>query len=155
MLITLVPLQPLNPLTLHTVTVAGVTDLADNLIAPVVSTFTTGTGTDLITPTVVTVTPPSGAVDVGTNAVVVLEVSERLSPLTVEADDIVLRENATGIRVPGVVTLSADLRQVSFTPDAPLAPGRLYRTFPGFGAEDLAGNRLSGSQTTFTTGSGP
>lgn len=57
-----------------------------------------------------------------------------------------------GAVVKATVNLSSDLTTVSLVPDAPLQPGIPYRIVPGsLGAEDLAGNNLSGSQTTFTT----
>jgi hypothetical protein len=59
-----------------------VLDLAANQLSNgTMISFVTGNSTDFLSPSVVTVTPPSNAVEVGTNAVVTLELSERLSPL--------------------------------------------------------------------------
>jgi hypothetical protein len=80
----LYPTVPLTAGTNYTITVAGIQDIAGfTIAAPVVSSFTTGAGADLIAPQAVTVNPPSGAVGVGTNVVVQVTFNEPIDPLSV------------------------------------------------------------------------
>ena len=82
--LTLTPTVLLPTNTLFTVNVTGVKDLAgNNLLTPVTTSFSTGTGADLIRPIVTQVDPANGATGVPTNAVIRLQFSERINPLTV------------------------------------------------------------------------
>ena len=149
--LTLIPLLPLAPNTLHTLTVDGVLDVGNNPIAvPVVTSFTTGTGADLVRPGVVSTTPFSGATDVPTNAVFSVTVDEPLNPLTVTASSFRLRDNSTFQNVAGTRSVSADGRTVTFTPDLPLVGSRSY-ALTNSSVKDLAGNTSSSFTVRFTT----
>ncbi|RKZ11521.1 hypothetical protein DRQ53_15925, partial [bacterium] len=86
---------------------------------------------------------------VPTNAVVTVEVDERLNPLSVLPDDHMVNIYG-GAQVPGEVSLSADGRTLSFVPDAPYGVNTRYLIYLHSLAADLAGNTLSGSYS-FTT----
>jgi Big-like domain-containing protein len=75
--IRLVPGSPLAAGTAYTVQLTGLRDVAGNgLAALVVTGFTTGAEPDFVSPAMVGVNPPKGAVDVALNTVVRLIFSE-------------------------------------------------------------------------------
>jgi len=150
--LTVTPVLPLAALTTYTVTVQDVTDLAGNpLGAPVSTTFTTGAGADLARPTVTGVDPPNFATEVGTNATVTLQFSERMNPLSITPAT--FRVSANSLVVAGNVSVAADGLSATFTPDAPLAPSSLHFV-QAFSLTDMAGNTSQFFSTRFTTGAG-
>ncbi len=147
--ILIVPHAPLVASMVYDLTVLGVEDHAGNAVTPQTTQFTTGTGIDTVRPTVSYTTPFSGASDVPVNSPVIVELNERLDPITVE--NLFVRDNTTFSEVTGTVTLSSDGRVISFAPDAPFAVGRGHSVFlSGNSITDLAGNTLSLS-FSFTT----
>jgi len=148
--LTVTPVLPLAALTTYTVTVQDVTDLAGNpLGAPVSTTFTTGAGADLVSPTVTGVDPPNFATGVPTNTLVTLQFSERLNPLSITPTTFRVL-GVSSVLVAGNISVAADRLSATFTPDAPLAPSSLHFV-SAFSLTDLAGNTTSVS-TRFTTG---
>jgi large repetitive protein len=150
--LTLRPKVPLAGQTLHTVNITGVRDLAGNVLAsPVTSTFTTGSGADLLRPSVGGVTPQNGATAISLDAVVTIQFSERVDPLTVNASTFRVLINSTGVPIAGVVTVSADGRSASFSPNGGLAASTTY-VVQVFGITDLTGQDINFFQSSFTTG---
>jgi hypothetical protein len=153
--LTLTPLELLAPSVEHTVTVAGVEDLSGNALgAPVVTTFTTGTGVDIARPTVTVVDPPNEASNVSTTAVARIDFSERINPLTVTEDTFFIERTTSGIpKVPGTVTVAVDGLRATYTPDALLDPSTDYRVRTFSGITDLVGNTLTSTSipSNFTT----
>lgn len=138
----LTPVVPLNPSTGYTLSIAGVKDVAGQLMStPQTSTFTTGTGADLIAPTVTTVSPVSGATGVPTNTVVQLQFSERVDALTVNSGTFFLINNNTGLAVAATITVAADGMSATLTPSAALSSSTGY-TVEGCGITDLVGQQL-------------
>lgn len=153
--LTLTPLAPLNPLTLHTVQINGLRDLAGNTLATMVTTsFTTGSGVDLISPTVTQVDLAEGTTGVPTNVVAQVMVSERVNPFTVTPSNFFIRLDGV-MNVVGEVAVAADGLSAMFTPDTPLLPSANYRVTVlrfGLGLTDLAGNQSdSGAVSNFST----
>jgi len=149
--LTLVPIVPLNALTQYTLTIAGIKDIAGNsLPAPVTTTFTTGPGADLVSPTVTAVNPLDGATGVGTNAVVTIQFSERVNPLTVTTSTFRVLDNNSFVPVAGTIAVAANGLSATFTPPAPLATWTSYRV-QAFSITDLANNALF-FLSFFTTG---
>jgi len=149
----LTPLVPLESLTLYTVMIEGVRDLANNDLPTIVTTsFTTGTGIDLLRPTVMPINPPNQAVGVPRAVEATVEFSERINPLTVTPNSFFL-DRPTGERVPGTVSVAADGLRATFTPGALLEGGMTYRVRVLNSIADLAGQRLPFNQilATFTT----
>jgi YD repeat-containing protein len=140
------------------VTTTQLTDFAANPLAnPNSSTFTTGNATDTTPPSVVDVSPASGATAVPTNAVIQVQFSKRINPLTVTPSTFWVYPQDTGpnFLLPGTVTVSADGLTATFTPSAPLAPSNPYAFGPTNGVTDMEGQPLSFNGATFSTAFGP
>jgi len=148
--LTVIPVVPLSIGTTYTVTVAGVQDVSGNaLTAPVVTTFTTGGGADLTAPTVVSVSPLNYATGVPADAVVQLQFSKRIDPLTVTASTFGVYPTNTGIHISGSITVSADGLTATFSPSAPLSGSVTYEVWATSGIVDLEGKSLSSFFSSF------
>jgi len=159
-LLTLTPTVPLDGAVLHTVTVtAEVSDTAGNkLAAEVTSQFTTGVAVDLVSPGITTVVPENRSEDVPTNAIVGVEFSKRINPLTVTESTFWLERTDGGtVRIEGEIVVAADGLSATITPTAPLEVSSSYRVRLTSGVRDLAGlnNTFFSVPSSFTTGSGP
>jgi YD repeat-containing protein len=153
--LTLVPVVPLNTNTTYTISVTGVQDLSGNaLTAPSTTTFTTGTGADLTPPVVTTVSPANQAGGVPTNAVIQLQFSKRVDPLTVTTADFLVLPQATGIPIPGTIAVSADGLTATFTPNPALDPSTNYFIEATGGILDIESQPLQFFFAAFSTGLG-
>jgi hypothetical protein len=122
---------------------------------PVVTSFTTGSEADLVRPGVVLVDPSSNANGVETNALVRVQFSERIDPVSVTNGTIQVIVNNTGVAIAGTVTASADGLSATFVSGG-LLPSTSYRVQVNTnGVTDLAGNGINGLSSSFTTGTGP
>ncbi|HEX4603250.1 MAG TPA: Ig-like domain-containing protein, partial [Candidatus Angelobacter sp.] len=149
------PTATLLPNTSYTISVAGsVADFAGNLLAnPRSTTFVTGTASDFVRPSVVTVDPGNNAVGVGTNTVVRLQFSERVNALTASNATVQISVNNTGVQLAVGVTVSGDGQFANLS--AALAPSTLYRiSWVNNGITDLAGQGINGGSSVFTTAQG-
>jgi len=130
----------------------AVKDLAgNNLSSAVTTSFTTGTGADLIRPTITQVDPASGAAGVPTNAVIRLQFSERINPLTVNSSTFQIFISGNNVPVTGTISVTSDGLSASFAPSAALAPSTTY-FIQAFGVTDLTGQDINFFFTGFTTG---
>ncbi|MDX2151723.1 MAG: Ig-like domain-containing protein [Bryobacteraceae bacterium] len=111
-----------------------------------------GTNTDAAAPVLSFIAPPSGAAGVGTNTTIRFGFDERLNPLSVNASTVVVTANGTP--VTGTFAFSADVREVTFTPFAPL-PGNASIAVTVNGVQDTSGNTASLVNANFTTGATP
>ncbi len=149
------PLLPIAPNTLHALTIAGVRDLAGNVLASaVVSGFTTGSGADSTPGSVPTWTPGPVATGISTATVVTLHFSERVDPTSVNATTFTLLDSNIGQYRAGSVVVAADGLSATFTPAATLRPSVPHYWYLS-GATDLAGQPFNYSSHYFTTGTGP
>ncbi len=149
--LTLTPTLPLTAGTLYTLNITGVRDLAgNNLLTPVTTSFTTSTGADLIRPIVTLVDPQNGVTGVPTNAVIRLQFSERINPLTVNSTTFRVFPNS-GVPVVGTITVAADGRSASFSPIGGLAISTFY-FIQASDITDLTTQEISFFQSSFTTG---
>lgn len=104
--------------------------------------------TDTTSPTVISKTPDSAAVDVALSSVINVNFSEDIDPLTINNSSISL--NAGGVYVTGIVNLSGSV--ATFTPDQPLEYSTQYTVTVYSGLLDLAGNPLLQDEVwSFTT----
>jgi hypothetical protein len=142
--------------TLYTATITtGATDangiaLASNFVW----TFTTGSTTcSSGPPTVISVTPPSGANGICPNTVVVATFSEAMNPSTINTTTFTLSAPGTPpVAVAGAVTYDVPSHVATFTPTDPLAFSTLYTATITTGVQDLNGNPLASDYVwTFTT----
>ncbi|NOZ53323.1 MAG: Ig-like domain-containing protein, partial [Gammaproteobacteria bacterium] len=77
-----------------------------------------------------------------------------IDPATVDANSFLVRDNSTGVSVPGTYSVSSDGRLITFVADAPLAVNRSHSVFfANRGIRDLSGNLLTGGAFSFTTAS--
>ena len=142
--VVLVPHAPLPDNTLMTLTITGVTDVAGNAAATQSTTFTTGTGPDLIPPSVVNENPFSNAGNVAVNSPIQLQANEPIDPGSVNSNTLFIQDQTTGAEVAGSYSVSADGRTINFLPSTPLAVSRsFFVIFASRGITDLSGNLLS------------
>ncbi len=122
-------------------------------------TYSASYGADATAPTVSTTTPAAGATDVAVTAAVTATFSEAMNAATINTNTFELR-NAANALVTGAVTWDAASRTARLSPASSLAASSTYTASikggPGSPrAEDLAGNAVTGSSWTFTTGAAP
>ena len=150
---TFTPATALSASTVYTGTITtGVSDLSGNPLASNYTwTFTTGTGPDLIPPTVSSTNPISGSSEIGIDASVnatfdVAMNSSTLTPLTFTV-------TGPGVTVvTGKVSYDVADQIATFTPTSDLAADTTF-TATITGAQDLSGNVLAPVSWQFTTGS--
>jgi hypothetical protein len=145
------PATNLTPSTLYTATITtGVKDLAGNaLAADYAWTFTTGTTSDAIAPTVSFTIPVDSATDVALNSTVNAAFSEVMSAATLNTATFTLQQGATS--VSGTVTYVGTT--ANFKPTGNLTPSTPYTATLTTGVKDLAGNALAANKVwSFTTG---
>ena len=151
--------QLLEPSSSYTIEVNGVEDLAGNVLtAQVSNTFETGSGTDLVNPTRVEITPLSRST-ISTDGNLAIRYSERLTPLTVsgQVGSYRLFNNDTRQDEPVSAILSSDGRTVELTATEGLQPNTTYSLIEDE-FRDLSNNRVNGGFSLshlFFTGSGP
>ncbi len=126
--------------TVYTATLTvGATDLAGNpLAAPVVWAFTTAASPDVTPPTVVTVSPASGALDVAVGGNITATFSEPMNSATI-GSSFMLMQGA--VHITGVVSYAGNT--LTFNPSADLAGGATFTATIFTTAEDLASNNLA------------
>jgi hypothetical protein len=151
------------PATTYTATLkggaGGVADLSGNALAADVSwIFTTATPPDVTPPSVLSITPTDGALDVTVDTTVTAVFDEALNPATVIAGSFELRDSS-GTLVDATLAYDDATRTVSLTPASALVPATTYTaTLKGGagGVADLSGNALAADVVwSFITGAAP
>ena len=140
---------PTNALAVNTTYTATVSsaakDLAGNAMAAhYVWSWTTGAALDTTAPTVTGTIQANNAVNVAVNTQAGVTFSEAMNPLSIKNTNVVLRESASAVVVPGVVSYSGV--NAAFMPLNNLLPGTRYTlTVKGgaTGVEDVAGNPMA------------
>ncbi len=162
---TLTPTAPLAFNMTYTIVVTGgafgVKDLAGNPIAQTIgSSFTTVVApiADFDPPTVTSVNPANGSVNVSPNSAFTVTFSEGLNAATVNSGSVLLLKNATN-RVNASLSYSAANRTVTITPLAPLEVATSYSIYVIGGSSsvtDLSGNHIASDfVSSFTTAAAP
>ena len=153
---TLKPKLNLEPETVYTLVVDGISDLSGNLLESAQSTsFSTGTQTDTQTGSLISYSPNNGAKDVALNAAFTADFSERIDPTSLTSESFRLYNNTKKRNEAATLSLSADGKRVTLTPDALLEEGHHYYVYISWGTylKDIAGNNVgSYHQYTFTAG---
>jgi hypothetical protein len=149
------PLVPLAAGTVYTINVTGVKDITGNAQSSFPSkSFTTGTGTDLVTPTVVSTYPTSGQSNIPVNAALQAVFSKAMSPASFDASNSFTLRDASNNVVPANITFSADFKTVTLQPKSNLTGGGVTYYFEiGYQAAlyDIGGNALYYGYISFTT----
>jgi hypothetical protein len=153
-----VQLEPLVPLaagTVYSINVTGVVDITGNAQSPFSSvSFTTGTGIDLVQPTVVSTNPTSGQANVPVNTTCQIVFSEPMDPAYFDPNNSLTLRTSSNAVVPATITFSANYTTATLTPASNLTGGGATYYFEyGYQSAlyDLGGNQLSGTYITFTT----
>jgi hypothetical protein len=153
--IELQPLVPLAPGTVYTINVSGVVDITGNAQSSFSSqSFTTGTGIDLVTPTIVSANITDNESNVPDNTTIQVVFSEPMDPSSFDSNtSFRLYDDGTGQVAPASVTFSANYTTVTLQPTTNLtAGGVLYYMYIGYSSPylyDLGGNRLPGTYIYF------
>jgi methionine-rich copper-binding protein CopC len=150
----------LQPNTVYTFNISGVTDYTGNAVTPVTSSFTTGASLDYSSPTITGSVPANGDTNVAVTTPLTITFSKPMNPILFDSAHIYLRDHNTLAVIPTTFTLSADLTTISLTPVSPLTAGTIYdliETSSYWNLTDIAGNGLSTNYyyyspvATFTT----
>lgn len=113
--------------------------------------FSTGLGSDIAAPRVISAFPATGSHGVATNARLVVTFDKAIDPFSVSPATFVLMSDSTS--VSGTVAYGPGA-SATFTPSTALQPLCLYTVNVSTAVKDLQGNRLASPMTwTFTTGS--
>lgn len=152
----LLPLVPLSPNAMYTINVTGVVDINGNAQSSFTPTsFTTGTGTDLVMPNVISTTPTSGATSVPDNTNVQVVFSEAMDPASFDPNNSFTLLDSSGNTVPATLSFSPDYKTITLTPLANLTGGgATYTMYVGWysAVYDLGGNAGSAAAPfSFTT----
>ncbi|WP_170234052.1 Ig-like domain-containing protein [Segetibacter aerophilus] len=147
------PTSNLTPATTYTGTItAGVEDVAGNaMISNYVWSFTTGSGPDIIAPTVTATDPINAATGVALNKNISATFSEAMDSLSATSAFSLTNTTGGGTAVNGAVTYTGTT--AVFSPLGNLLPNTTYTATITTIAKDIAGNSLVGSYVwSFTTG---
>jgi len=149
------PLVPLATGTTYTINVTGVKDITGNTQSSFPSkSFMTGTGTDLVTPTLVSTNPTSGQTGVPVNTTVQVVFNKAMGPASFDANTSFTLRDPSNNPVPSTITFSADYKTATLQPNANLTAGTLYYLYIGYAygvLYDLSGNQFGGTYINFTT----
>jgi hypothetical protein len=141
--LTLTPSVPLLPNTTYTISIAGVTDTAGNVVATQAQSFTTGGTIKLNAPVNVLVTPCCNQTGVPDTTTIQIAFDSPMDSLTFDTavGSAVLELTSTSAVVPTTVSFSLDYKTVILTPSAPLTPSTSYTVVVKYGqVTDMAGN---------------
>lgn len=106
-----------------------------------------GAAEDSVAPTVLSISPSDGAIDVADQSVIRVTFSEAMDSTTLTSES--FRVTQDGAAVPGEITYFE--RTATFTPDSPLLLNSAYSVEVSVAATDLAGNGLAEAYaSTFT-----
>jgi hypothetical protein len=127
-----------------------VSDLSGNTLSGTLS-FNTSDRMDFQPPTLLQVSPASGATEVPVNTVIRLRFDEAINPLTAHNDEVFyLWDESVLAKVPATASLSADNKVLTLVPNAVLTAGTSYR-MNWYGLRDYAYNYGYGSSASFAT----
>src|SRR5207245_1966647 len=127
------------------------TDLATNVSAPAIFTFTIATR-----PTVTLQTPTPNSIGIPLNTTVSATFSRALNPATVTTASFSLRAAGAVADVPATVTVNATGTIITLTPTALLAPGTVYTATIAATVADPGGVTLAAPVVwSFTTDTAP
>ncbi len=153
---TFTPSAALAGSTQYTATITtGARDVAGNALASNFTwSFTTTAPPDTTPPTVISITPSSGATGVAIGAAPTASFSEPMNNATLTTSTFTLVVASSGVPVSGTVTTSANT--ATFTPSGNLLNSTQYQATITTGVSDLAGNALATNVSwTFTTSAAP
>ena len=110
--------------------------------------FTTGNGSDLVAPSVASISPANTAASVPLNAQVIVKFTAPIDPAVVS--NIITVTPSGGSAISGTASLASDLVTLFFEPSNVLTPATMY-TVQLSGYQDVVGNVGADFSSTFTT----
>jgi methionine-rich copper-binding protein CopC len=115
--------------------------------------FTTGAGSDMEAPQVVSTVPLDGATGVATTTFITITFSEELNPSTINPDS--FRLFKSNIQIAGTAGYNPTNKTASFDPTDDLTLGTLYTAYLSPGIKDTSGNATTAPHMwSFTTTQG-
>ena len=150
------PLVPLATGTVYTINVTGVLDITGNAQSSFPSTsFTTGAGTDLVTPAVVSTYPDSSHnSNIPVNSALQAVFSQAMDPASFDGNNSFTLRDAANKVVPATITFTPDFKTVTLQPNSNLVGGGATYYFEiGYQTSlwDVSGNVLNYGYIQFTT----
>ncbi|HFD12642.1 MAG TPA: hypothetical protein ENJ32_09265, partial [Crenotrichaceae bacterium] len=127
--------------TSYAIQVDGVRDISGNVMsAAVVRNFTTGTGVDLVGPTILSFTPFLYADVASTQPLISVKYDERIDPLNLDGNVYLRNQTASSEDVNFDLSISSDGKTVSILPDSALLLNNEYQARFYGNISDLSGN---------------
>ena len=145
------PSANLAPNTIYTATItSGTKDVNGNSLANnYVWSFTTGTSTVTVAPTVNSTDPPNSASDVALNQKISATFSSAMDPVTISTSTFILKQGVT--LIPGTISYAG--KTAIYTTANNLSANTTYTVTITTGSKDLTGNALANNYSwIFTTG---
>ena len=147
--VTFTPLSPLPANVIVNGVIANVLDFAGNASPGYAFSFTTASGQDTTPPAVTSITPATGAVNMGPNTVVSVTFSKSIDPSTINTTTFGLFSGATRLTLN---SLTSSQDHTSVTMDGTkLPPASVITVAITHSVLDLSGNALPDFASTFTT----
>jgi large repetitive protein len=135
----------------YTVRVSNVKDEAGNRLAAEFSaSFDTGNCIDLDKPVLIDSSPVANATNVPINSRYTAILNEPIDPNTVTTDSVYVVDTSTNQRVNGIVSVTNDMRSITFVSDVPYLVGRRHYIYFTSAIRDLFGNTLNNTIRYFT-----
>lgn len=135
----------------YTVRISNVKDDAGNpLVAEFVASFDTGNCIDLDKPVIIDTSPVANATAVPINSRYTAIINEPIDPNTVTTDSVYVVDRSTNLRVNGIVSVTDDMRSITFVSDVPFLVGRQHYIYFTSAIKDLFGNSLNNTIRYFT-----
>jgi Bacterial Ig-like domain len=118
--------------------------------------FATGTGTDLVAPTIVLTTPTPGQTGVPVNTTVRVLFSKATGPGSFDPNTSFVLYDPSNVVVPATITFSPDYKTATLQPKANLNANATYTMYVGwpyvsYYLNDFSGNHLYGTNFSFMT----
>jgi methionine-rich copper-binding protein CopC len=152
-ILTFTPASLLGVSTVYTVTVAGIEDVAGNLVTPLTSSFTTGTsGVADTSPLTVSFTPVNNATGIAVNTPITMTFNKAVNATTVNTSSIQISAAGFSGQLAGTYTVNGST--VTFTPATVLPGNTRISMLLESPLQDVAGNVISPVGSSFTTGAG-
>ncbi|WDE04115.1 Ig-like domain-containing protein [Thalassomonas viridans] len=135
--------------------VSGLQDISGNVLATATQiSFKTSAGVDVLTGGLRSYSPGNNSQEVPLNTLVTADFNERIDPTSLNSQSFRLYDQTDGVYIEGEISLSADGRRVTFTPEL-LEAGHRYYVYISYGTplKDLASNNIGWYNSYyFTTG---
>jgi ATP-dependent Clp protease adapter protein ClpS len=153
--VTFTPTGPLSGGTSYSATVTtAARDVAGNGLAATYEwSFTT---VDNSAPTVTSVSPANGSVNIPVNSTVTVAFSEPMDAATINSATITLTNNSTATTVAGAVSYNSANNTATFSPSSALSFSTGYTVSVSTAVKDAAGNAMAATfSATFSTAGAP